>query len=97
MHRRAVLFSLLAGFGLVGASAVPATLGEDEKRAGLITVFDANGDKPSASPSPLTSRQREQRRQRETPEQLQRRNDYAEHLKQQRLSADRPPGPRATD
>ncbi|MFJ8969500.1 MULTISPECIES: hypothetical protein [Streptomyces] len=60
-------------------------------------MFDANGDKPSASPSQFTSRQREQRRQRETPEQLQRRNNYAEHLKQQGLSADGKPDPRATD
>lgn len=86
MHRRTVLVGLFTGAGLAGASAALAAQSQDDGPAGLITVTDAEGNPTPTSPGPFPSVPREQRRQYETPEQLQRRAEYVEHLRQQSLS-----------
>ncbi|MGA5044087.1 hypothetical protein [Streptomyces arboris] len=86
MHRRTVLVGLFTGAGLAGASAALAAQSQDDGPAGLITVTDAEGNPMPTSPGPFPSAPREQRRQYETPEQLQRRAEYVEHLSQQHLS-----------
>jgi Spy/CpxP family protein refolding chaperone len=90
MHRRTVLIGMFAGVGLVCASTLSTAqndVNEGEGHGGHFTVTDRDGNTPSASP-PLTARQREQRRQVETPEQARKRIDYVDRLQRKYSSGD---------
>lgn len=90
MHRRTVLVGVFAGVGLVCASTLSTAqndVNEGEGHGGQFTVTDRDGDTPSAAPA-LTERQREQRRQAETPEQVRKRIDYGDSLQRKYSSAD---------
>ncbi|GAA2615455.1 hypothetical protein GCM10010304_80870 [Streptomyces roseoviolaceus] len=90
MHRRTVLIGVFAGVGLVCAAALSTAqtdVNEGEGQGGQFTVTDRDGNTPSAGPS-LTARQREQRRQVETPEQARKRIDYVDRLQRKHSSAD---------
>ena len=90
MHRRTVLIGVCAGVGLVCAftlSTAQKDVNEGEGHGGQFTVTDREGNTPSAGP-PLTARQREQRRQVETPEQTRKRIDYVDSLQQKYSSGD---------
>jgi thioredoxin reductase len=90
MHRRTVLIGVFAGVGLVCASTLSTAqndVNEGEGHGGQFTVTDRDGNTPSAGP-PLTERQREQRRQDETPEQFRKRIDYVDRLQRKYSSGD---------
>ncbi|GGV67096.1 hypothetical protein ACFUV2_28320 [Streptomyces pilosus] len=90
MHRRTVLIGVFAGIGLVCASTLSTAqndVDEGDGHGGQFTVTDRDGHTPSAGP-PLTERQRKQRRQVETPEQVRKRIDYLESLQRKNSSGD---------
>jgi thioredoxin reductase len=90
MHRRTVLIGVFVGVGLVCASTLSTAqndVHEGEGHGGQFTVTDRDGNTPSAAPH-LTARQREQRRQGETPEQTRKRIDYLDSLQRKYSSGD---------
>ncbi|WP_437045207.1 hypothetical protein [Streptomyces sp. enrichment culture] len=90
MHRRTVLIGGFAGMGLVCASTLSTAqndVNEGEGHGGQFTVTDGDGNTPSAGP-PLTERQRKQRRQVETPEQVRKRIDYLDSLQRKYAPGD---------